>query len=80
MSGKKYVKVEEKKEKTVYDDEFEKLLAEAENAGSAEISEGDIDALAEILGANSLLGSVDVSSCSRPGKETGLKSPFMDKG
>ena len=44
--GKKFVKVEEKKEKTVYDDEFEKLLAEAEGIGDAEITDGDIDALA----------------------------------
>lgn len=75
--GKKFVKVEEKKEKTVYDDEFEKLLAEAEGQGG-EVTEGDIDVLAEILGANSLLGSVDVSSCTRPGKETGLRSPIQD--
>ena len=37
---------EEKKEKTVYDDEFEKLLAEAEGAGGEDITDGDIDALA----------------------------------
>jgi len=73
--GRVYVRPEEKKEKTVYDDEFEKLLAEAEGAGGEDITDGDIDALAEILGANSLLGSVDVSSCSRPGRETGLKNP-----
>jgi len=76
--GKKFVKAEEKREKTVYDDEFEKLLAEAEGMGDGDITEGDIDALAEILGANSLLGSVDVTSCSRPGKETGLTSPIQD--
>lgn len=76
--GKKFVKVEEKKEKTVYDDEFEKLLAEAEGIGDCDITDGDIDALAEILGANSLLGSVDVSSCTRPGNETGLTSPIPD--
>lgn len=72
--GKKFVKVTEEKEKTVYDDEFEKLLAEAEGVGG-DITGDDIDALADILGANSLLGSVDVTACSRPGKETGLKSP-----
>lgn len=76
--GKKFVKVEEKKDKTVYDDEFEKLLAEAEGMGGGDITDGDIDALAEILGANSLLGSVDVTSCSRPGHETGLRSPIPD--
>ena len=46
QSGKKFVKVEEKKEKTVYDDEFEKLLAEAEGMGDGDITDGDIDALA----------------------------------
>ena len=40
------MKVEEKKEKTVYDDEFEKLLAEAEGMGDGDITDGDIDALA----------------------------------
>ena len=40
------MKAEEKKEKTVYDDEFEKLLAEAEGMGDGDITDGDIDALA----------------------------------
>ena len=38
------MKPEEKKEKTIYDDEFDKLLAEAEGVG--EITDGDIDVLA----------------------------------
>lgn len=76
--GSKFVKAEEKQEKTIYDDEFEKLLMEAEKQGGASVDDEDIDALAEILGASSLLGSVDISSCSRPGKETGLKSPIAD--
>ena len=46
LTGRVYVRPEEKKEKTVYDDEFEKLLAEAEGAGGEDITDGDIDALA----------------------------------
>ena len=55
LSGKKFVKVEEKKEKTVYDDEFEKLLAEAEGIGDCDITDGDIDALAGKLDLSDLL-------------------------
>jgi len=74
--GKVFVKQEEYKEKTIYDDEFERLLNDAE--GEGDITDGDIDVLADILGCNSLLGSVDVTSCSRPGNETGLAASMPD--
>ena len=44
--GKVFVKQEEYKEKTIYDDEFERLLNDAE--GEGDITDGDIDALAGI--------------------------------